>query len=324
MFKRAISTANNDKIAMALLNAKNKPKGIATRFIDSLGWMAGGVSNLLSHTSYTSKLWMKSREGTKISLRSDIRHIMRFKNDLRMFFPALTYLIMPFTTYTYPSIIRRYPDLIPSVFVTSAMLEAKMLSISNYRASLKIDLISKFTKEIKKIAENSPNSKDIQFASEIWKRLLKSDRILHQDIIQLLPLFQTLNIKNIDNEITTRLCKYLSIPKSRPDLLVWIDWIIKDDVLLSNDGVSSSSKFELYEALCERGFIDELLLENTDALSKTLSCHVKFTQGLIQSCKKRRVVKNDGAINGAFVLNSEELCAIMPLLVIARLLNVVQ
>jgi hypothetical protein len=49
---------------------------------------------------------------------------------------------------------------------------------------------------------------------------------------------------------TSHTCIHTHIPR----LYRWADWILKDDALIRADGVNSLSRYELLEALEERGF----------------------------------------------------------------------
>ena len=63
----------------------------------------------------------------------------------------------------------------------------------------------------------------------------------------------------------------------------WADWIAKDDALIRHEGVLSLSKFELIEAIEERGFSTPLaklniegdLHELRDVLTRYLMCASK-------------------------------------------------
>ena len=58
-------------------------------------------------------------------------------------------------------------------------------------------------------------------------------------------------------------------PKTR--LLKWIDWILKDDVLIDKEGVRSLSEFELLEALEDRGLsVNQSLSESRKILNNYL------------------------------------------------------
>lgn len=93
-------------------------------------------------------------------------------------------------------------------------------------------------------------------------------------------------------------------PKIR--LLKWIDWILKDDVLIDKEGVRSLTEFELMEALCDRGYsINESLADSRLMLSN----HIKFSKEMQTLClkgKEKLDALDKGAILSAMMISNAQ------------------
>lgn len=68
------------------------------------------------------------------------------------------------------------------------------------------------------------------------------------------------------------------LPQTR--LLIWADWMLKDDALVRSEGVSSLTHYELLEALSMRGYVGLSTTVKISVLQQLLTSHIKFTQNL--------------------------------------------
>lgn len=93
-------------------------------------------------------------------------------------------------------------------------------------------------------------------------------------------------------------------PKAR--LLKWIDWILKDDMMIDKEGIRSLNEYELMEALADRGLsVSESLAESRVILNN----HIQFSKEMQNMClqgKSRLDAVSKGAILTAMLISNAQ------------------
>ncbi|KAJ3153775.1 hypothetical protein HDU86_005108 [Geranomyces michiganensis] len=128
----------------------------------------------------------------------------------------------------------------------------------------------------------------------------------------------------------TPLLSLLYTPLPRARLLAWIDWVLKDDGLLRQQGINSLTDYELLEALDERGFIN-LTGRSTAELRTALAQHLRFTKAATDAIVPRaRAARLRGGGSGSSqpitaatvdALPHDEIAAVATLVLVARALR---
>ncbi|KAI8592104.1 hypothetical protein BDZ88DRAFT_449432 [Geranomyces variabilis] len=287
-----------------------------TSFADPANNMLTAMSLLWRNTMYSTELWVAYRqEGHTVTRRADIKHMQRNKRDLLRAMPAAIFFAIPFAIPLLPVLMRVAPGFLPSVFVTREVLEMKVGVMRERRekgAEAVLEAVDKaIGRSVGGGSSGAADSRERQHAAALARRwtLLREQQLQQRpgvapgavvketaapsdsDLISLQTLFRdhatlldvppaTLRTMMSFAGISTPLSPVLShvfarLPRAR--LLVWIDWVLKDDGLLRQQGINSLSDYELMEALDERGFIN-LTNRSTAELRTALAQHLRFTK----------------------------------------------
>ncbi|KAJ3165569.1 hypothetical protein HDU88_004056 [Geranomyces variabilis] len=343
-----------------------------TSFADPANNMLTAMSLLWRNTMYSTELWVAYRqEGHTVTRRADIKHMQRNKRDLLRVMPAAIFFAVPFAIPLLPVLMRVAPGFLPSVFVTREVLEMKVGVMRERRekgAEAVLEAVDKaIGRSVGGGSSSAAESRERQHAAALARRwtLLREQQLLQQrpgvapgavvrkaaapsdsDLISLQTLFRdhatlldvppaTLRTMMSFAGISTPLSPVLShvfarLPRAR--LLAWIDWVLKDDGLLRQQGINSLSDYELMEALDERGFIN-LTNRSTAELRTALAQHLRFTKAATDAIIPRARAaaaadaRNAGlsraplattATSANTVLPHDEIAAVATLVLVAR------
>lgn len=119
----------------------------------------------------------------------------------------------------------------------------------------------------------------------------KKETFKADSIIDIMPdLFTRFQLATLTTSQAAQWAKYAGLalpyfmPKAR--LLMWADWMLKDDRLIEKEGIKSLSLFELREASMIRGIPQSQKLESYRYYQKALQSHLtlsKKTQNYVKS-----------------------------------------
>ncbi|KAI8898247.1 LETM1-like protein-domain-containing protein [Globomyces pollinis-pini] len=285
-----------------------------------------GVVTLAKGISIAISLWQRSRELGPLTNRTEIRHILRVQQDVAKVVPALVYVVLPFSFFTFPFIFRYFPGVLPSTMITHTIMEIRLKSLQSHRASLSKDIHTKFVDHIRSLdLANSPIP-DANLRRDKLIAALDSNKPLPTSLwIEFYPFFfHHLNTLVLPNSLLKDFNRYLGHPISfvfmLPRLLQWIDWIIKDDQLLKVQRSNVLSDYECVEAMEERGF-KELLPTNTNIkeFKKSIEQHVDFSTQLVQYAKRNRFLLNRDLGKEGNELMTIDYCTLATIFILTKL-----
>ncbi|KAJ1561370.1 hypothetical protein HK096_004960, partial [Nowakowskiella sp. JEL0078] len=191
--------------------------------------------------------------------------------------------------------------LLSSVFLTGEYLSQKERTITKFRRNLAKQILNNLDKCV---SDLHSCDKITETDFEKWFALRKSPKLqTYQNIKTLVPIFHAICSDPTSNSkiahLTTRFANvnmYANIPFLntviyRETQLIWCDWILRDDKLITPE-IASLREFEVCEALEMRGFIG---YEECDSVEKrkNLQKHVEFTRGLVETMDRMYSLRKD-------------------------------
>ncbi|KAJ3075693.1 hypothetical protein HDU98_007250 [Podochytrium sp. JEL0797] len=273
----------------------------------------------------------------RVERRDAIRLLLRTGSDLKVITPSALYLAFPFKSYTLPFVFHVLPGLVPSSYYTEEVMGIKARTVQSKREKSAVAVVESMSKQVGKLGEEFVFDKGTVAAVSMFKKLmLNTSAITFSDLTPLLyPLFVSRLPAATGLSNPSQLTSFLNLnfpfltPRTR--LIQWADWILKDDAMIRREGVHSMTRFELLEALEERGFIN-LADASLDDMRSTLKYHTKCTKWIMDAIVGKRsmdskpVYKDDYAkvelVAKDLGLTSDELGGVATLMVFARALDV--
>ncbi|KAI9091022.1 LETM1-like protein-domain-containing protein [Phlyctochytrium arcticum] len=239
--------------------------------------------------------------------RVDIRHIMRLKRDMMVVWPTTVVLAVPFLMPLVQAMIRGVPSWMPSAFVTDEMLSKKAEGLQRQREQGGPQVLASLAKLPAPTTTTStptpPSPKPTITTAKpdplinLHRRfqLLVSNhasRATASDLIALNGYIRDhASIVDLPSSCLRPMAAMAGtgrlMPMSR--LYQWADWILKDDKLLHAEGITSLTRFELIEALSERGFTNLTAPDNT--LRAQLTSHLKFSKLVTETLARAAAVQ---------------------------------
>ncbi|KAI8911533.1 velvet factor-domain-containing protein [Gorgonomyces haynaldii] len=194
-------------------------------------------------TQYWFQLYLKTREHGPIQQRRDIRHVMRMRNDWIRFFPAMTWMLMPATLFFLPQTVRRFPSFLPTAFFDDAIIQSRLEALNSQKQKTGPLLLEQLKQEIRNCdLTNSPLAQ-AETRRERVLQLLERKDVKASDFVDYYWLFyHHIHIGSFSNETVKQSARYLSISKSKQELLI------------QKETIKTLTGFEIQEALEERGY----------------------------------------------------------------------
>ncbi|KNC98915.1 uncharacterized protein SPPG_05878 [Spizellomyces punctatus DAOM BR117] len=336
--KHALNPAK-DHITKALEEAQPPPnllsypkRWFAKTFTEPTMVLLSGLGLLYNGSMQSLQLWVDyHQKGKPVRTRSEIRHVQRNKRDLARVFPATIFLALPFAIPMLPFVFRKAPSFLPSVFITDEILAKKMHVTQTKRAELAPILLASLGQALEARASrgNAKNSSVTQALERRWKNMFNNNsRPSEGDLIALQPVIRdNVNILDLSSSQLRVMGQFvgLALPwiASQSRLYGWVDWILKDDELLRQQGVQALTEYELLEALEERGFIN-ISGQKTGRLRTMLAEHLRFTKtasDVISRRSRAASSRNEPQLTTTG-LPLEEIASMTTLILTARALGV--
>ncbi|KAJ3348094.1 hypothetical protein HDU83_001580 [Entophlyctis luteolus] len=333
-------TSSSSQNSLAQSANFSPPTSILKRAIAPVMKQMDGIVKLYWNASDAGTMWAKwAAQSERIHRRDGIRMVLRTVQDLKIIFPAIPYLVLPFKTITLPFVFRTVPILVPTAYYTKEVMIIKAATVETKRGKSASIVVNSLANQINTMKLNDSRDQSALAAlSSVRKMMLNTSSITYADLNTLLcPLFIAKLTASSTLESPTSFASFLNFtfpfvfPRQR--LLQWADWIIKDDGMLRRDGIGQLSWYELVEALEERGFtrIDPQTVTE-DEMRHMLAEHVRFTKNLMDSivAKRQALAVASGSMGSDFKvsehlgLTGEELGGLATLLVFARAVDVLK
>ncbi|KAI8833235.1 LETM1-like protein-domain-containing protein [Chytriomyces cf. hyalinus JEL632] len=325
--KYASATVVSTDSTMAAPSKSTALSGFST-FFDGIVSLHGATSDCIT---LLATYWARSE---RVVRRDSVRMVLRTIQDLKVLLPSVLYLGLPFQTYTLPTVFRVIPGIVPSTFYTQSVLYIKARTVEAKRTERRQKIIEAVSTQVEDL--KTSDDKSVNTSALVYKKMMMNpDGISYSDLNSLLcPLFITSMTASAGLAKPSLFTSFINLtfPHAlpRPRLLMWADWILKDDFMIRREGVGAMTRFELIEALEERGFT-RLSGLSMDEMKQALVAHARFTKSLVDSIVSKRtnekafVPSDDYAkvpvISTQLGMTPEELGGVASLLVFARALD---
>ncbi|KAJ3128472.1 hypothetical protein HK098_004367 [Nowakowskiella sp. JEL0407] len=333
----AVSIKNSNNIIVLKKKQTNIP--VISPIIAQYKTLYSATSQLLKGSWHLFGLYVEKNNGAdKLVTRAHISHYNRVKSDTSRFAVSFLVFLVPFL----PKLVVKWnPNLISSVFIVDQYWDLKNQQLSATRSKLNAKLNDTLLTSITTLSDSETASKDNNFTKlsqkeqtrmksniTLWSKLQKSNAIhSYQPIIQFQDLFLYLVTSPKTSDTLIKSCaKYLSFPfasvLTKEQFLMWADWMLKDDKLLSETPLNNLLDYEVVEALEVRGF-KGMEKMTSKQMRKLLKSHMDFTRSLVQ----RVLVLRGGKLGAEAEITSltpHEVMAVGVSVLVARVFNVLE
>ncbi|KAK9475455.1 LETM1 domain-containing protein mdm28 [Dipodascopsis tothii] len=248
--------------AKPLKKVENKYSGKAiwAKVKDELHHLKDGTLLLGAEIKISTKLVFKKLSGYELT-RREHRQLTRTVQDIARLVPFSMFVIVPFAEFLLPVVLKIFPGMLPSTYVSAASREARKTLLRKTRKEVSVFLRNTVSENGLQLPANPTSSQRALFAEFFRKVRSSGESPSREELLSVCRLFKDdVVLDNLSRPQLVAMCRYMNLTRFGSDMVLRYQIRRKlrqtklDDRAIDEEGVSSLTVTELQGACASRGF----------------------------------------------------------------------